>query len=188
MKLRTASRSLVPLALLCLLSACEGGSTPPPAVNLPPPGDVAAVPLGQPAGVIDTPPFSTLSTANPYADNPQAVVDGKSLYIKMNCASCHAYTGKGNMGPDLTDTYWRYGGLPIQIYQSIHNGRPQGMPAWGNALPPQEIWKLVAYIQSFGGSAPVSSYRNARQGASPGERIAPELLPAAAASRPRELQ
>jgi cytochrome c oxidase cbb3-type subunit 3 len=186
MKLWTALRNLVPLTLLCLLSACEGGSTPPPASNLPPPGEVAAVPLGQPAGEVDTPVASALSTANPYAGNPQAVVDGKALYIKMNCATCHAYTGKGNMGPDLTDAYWRYGGLPIQIYQSIHDGRPQGMPAWGNALPPQEIWKLVAYIQSFGGSVPVSSYREARLGASPGEQVAPELLPASASSRQRE--
>ncbi len=175
MKLRTAPcRLLLPCVLVCLLSACEGGSTPPSANNLPAPDDVAAVPLGQPAGMTDT-VVSALSTANPYADNPQAVSAGKALFIKMNCAGCHAYTAKGNMGPDLTDTYWRYGGLPIQIYKSIHDGRPQGMPAWGAALPPQEIWKLVAYIQSFGGSMPVSDYRHAREGDVPGEQVAPEL-------------
>ena len=56
------------------------------------------------------------------------------------------------MGPDLTDTEWRYGGLPVQIYKTIRDGRPQGMPAWGVALPPDDIWKLVAYVQSFGGT------------------------------------
>jgi mono/diheme cytochrome c family protein len=31
------------------------------------------------------------------------------------------------------------------------------MPAWGNALPPQTIWLLVAYIQSLGGSTAATS-------------------------------
>jgi cytochrome c oxidase cbb3-type subunit 3 len=94
----------------------------------------------------------------------------------MNCAGCHAYNGKGNMGPDLTDTYWRYGGLPVEIYKSIGEGRPQGMPAWGAALPPEDIWKLVAYIESFGGSVSAKDYEHARQGDQPGEQIAPEVL------------
>jgi cytochrome c oxidase cbb3-type subunit 3 len=79
------------------------------------------------------------------------------------------------MGPDLTDTYWRYGGLPAEIYQSIAQGRPQGMPAWGAALPPEDIWKLVAYIESFGGSVSVKDYEHARQGDQPGEQVAPEV-------------
>lgn len=186
MKLRTAAYRLFPVVLVCLLSACEGGSTPVPANNLPAPDDVAAVPLGQPAGMTDA-PVSALSMDNPYAGSPQAITAGKALYIKMNCAGCHAYTGKGNMGPDLTDTYWRYGGLPIQIYKSIHEGRPQGMPAWGAALPPQEIWELVAYIQSLGGSMPVSDYRHAREGDVPGEQVAPEAS-TPPPSRPRERQ
>lgn len=173
MKLRTASRSLLPVIIGCLLGACEGGNAPPPASNLPAPSELAAVPVGQPAGMTKSVP--ALSTANPYAGNPQAIAAGNALYIKMNCAGCHAYTGKGNMGPDLSDTYWRYGGLPVQIYKSIHDGRPQGMPAWGAALPPQEIWKLVAYIQSLGGSVPASDYRHAREGDVPGEQVAPEL-------------
>jgi len=133
----------------------------------------AAVPLGQLAGA----PYSVaaLSTPNPDHANPQAIEQGKQLYIQMNCAGCHAYNGKGNMGPDLTDSEWRYGGLPVQIYQSIFAGRPQGMPSWGAALPPAEIWKLVAYIQSFGGSVAVSDYEHARQGDQPGEQVAPEV-------------
>ena len=56
------------------------------------------------------------------------------------------------MGPNLTDAYWRYGGTPAAIYKSISEGRPQGMPSWGLALPSQEIWKIVAYIATLGGS------------------------------------
>jgi mono/diheme cytochrome c family protein len=48
------------------------------------------------------------------------------------------------------------------------------MPAWKRALPPDEIWKLVAYIQSLGGTVSVSNYEHARQGDRPGDLIAPE--------------
>jgi len=127
--------------------------------------------MGHIAGVLDSAALAR-SIPNPYRDNPQAVASGKALYVRMNCAGCHAYNAKGNMGPDLTDTYWRYGGLPAQIYSSIHDGRAKGMPAWGSQLPPQEIWKLVAYIQSFGGTYSTDGTpRNAQRA----ELVAPEL-------------
>jgi cytochrome c oxidase cbb3-type subunit 3 len=92
----------------------------------------------------------------------------------MNCAGCHGYTAEGAMGPDLTDTYWRYGGTPAEIYKSIYEGRPQGMPAWGRALPAREIWEVVAYIESLGGSFPAVDYQAARQGDKRHENAAPE--------------
>ncbi len=165
------------VALVALLSGCRGfqggSSAGTPTGGLPSRETVATVPLGQIAG---SPTLTTaaLSTPNPYEGNAQAIQQGKDLYLKMNCANCHAYTGKGNMGPDLTDTYWRYGGLPIQIYQTLVQGRPQGMPAWGEALPPEDIWKLVAFIQSLGGTVSVKDYLSARQGDRPGETTAPE--------------
>ena len=70
------------------------------------------------------------------ANDPQAVQQGHDLFIKMNCAGCHGYDAKGAMGPNLTDGYWRYGGVPAPIFNSIYEGRPQGMPAWNPALPP----------------------------------------------------
>ena len=87
----------------------------------------------------------------------------------MKCAGCHGYDAKGGMGPDRTDTEWRYGGTPIDIYTSISEGRPQGMPAWGNTLPPNTIWLLVSYIQSLGG---------AFTAAAPGEGEAPQAAAA----------
>ncbi len=58
------------------------------------------------------------------------------------------------MGPALNARGWRYGGTPGEIFNSIHDGRPKGMPAWGQRLPPQEIWRLTAYIESLGGALP----------------------------------
>jgi len=173
MLMRNVQPGIIALSvMLCACSHSEGGSSAgPPATGLPSAGEIVAVPMGHIAGVTDSAAMAR-SIPNPYQGNAQAVAAGKSLYIKMNCAGCHAYNAKGNMGPDLTDTYWRYGGLPVQIYQSIHDGRAQGMPAWGAALPPQEIWKLVAYIQSLGGTYSVDGTPRSGQRA---ELIAPEL-------------
>ena len=178
------------LAIATLLSSCSrssGGSTtevvaqPEPAANA-----IGDVPLGDVAGAAQ----STLATQfpNPYGNDPQAVQQGHELFVKMNCAGCHGYGAKGGMGPNLTDGYWRYGGVPASIFNSIYQGRPQGMPAWNPALPPQDIWKIVAYIQSLGGSYPASQYQAALQGDHKGDNVAPEvaatLPPDHAASTP----
>ena len=123
----------------------------------------ALIPLGDVAGVAAS-TISADAPANPESSDPNAVAEGHKLFISMNCAGCHGYDAKGGMGPNLTDTYWRYGGTPGQIYQSISSGRPQGMPSWGKKLPPRSIWQLTAYLQSLGGSFPANSYQAATQG------------------------
>jgi mono/diheme cytochrome c family protein len=113
------------------------------------------------------------SIRNPLEGQPEAISDGKRLFVQMNCAGCHGYDLGGNMGPNLKDNYWRYGGTPGAIYRSIASGHPQGMPAWGRALPPDQIWKLVAYIQSYGGSTPPADYQSALQGDQPAKSTSP---------------
>lgn len=129
---------------------------------LPPEGAAARIPLGDLAGSSQT----TLpdQIPNPLEHDASAVTDGQRLFGKMNCAGCHGYTGKGGMGPDLTDGHWRYGGTPVQIFKSIYEGRPQGMPAWGRALPQRSIWELTSYIESLGGSFPTGQYHAGQQG------------------------
>jgi cytochrome c oxidase cbb3-type subunit 3 len=108
------------------------------------------VPLGNPPGS----PIPGTDVKNPLMGDPATVEEGKTLYGAMNCAYCHNANGAGLIGPSLQGPGWRYGGSPIQIYASIHDGRPKGMPAWGRRLPSQEIWKIVAYIQTLGGASP----------------------------------
>jgi cytochrome c oxidase cbb3-type subunit 3 len=110
---------------------------------------------------------------NPFEGQASAVTAGKRLFVQMNCAGCHNYSLKGGMGPNLSDRYWRYGGTPAAIYQSIAGGRPQGMPAWYQALPPSEIWQLVTYIEWYGGTTPPAQYQSALQGdvSSPGPAV-----------------
>lgn len=164
-------------AALLALAACGhstgDSTTAAPAGTRPGMEVIAAVPLGDPAGVPESRLGPTIS--NPYGDNPQAVQQGHELFVRMNCAGCHGYDATGGMGPNLGDTYWRYGGSPAAIFKSIYEGRPQGMPAWNPALPPDEIWKLVAYIESLGGSYSAAQYEASIQGDRVGDNVAPEV-------------
>ncbi|HET9797919.1 MAG TPA: c-type cytochrome [Gemmatimonadaceae bacterium] len=130
--------------------------------GLPAEGALARVAIGDIAGVGN----NTLATQmkNPYSGDMAAIKQGQELFVGMNCAACHGYDLKGGMGPDLTDTYWRYGGSPAAIYKTIFEGRPQGMPAWGRSIPPALIWKVAAYIESKGGAFPARLADRGRQG------------------------
>jgi cytochrome c oxidase cbb3-type subunit 3 len=52
------------------------------------------------------------------------------------------------MGPDLTDNSWMYGGKAGEIYHTVAEGTPRGMPAWKDKMTADEIWQVVSYIQS----------------------------------------
>jgi len=183
-----AAAALAVVSVLAL-AGCDhsrGGSTVGPPVQASnAPEAIISLPLGDIAGA--TP--NAASVPNPYGNSPEAAQQGQALFVKMNCAGCHGYGAKGGMGPNLTDTYWRYGGTPVLIFKSIYEGRPQGMPAWNPSLPPEEIWKLVAYIESLGGAYQASQTQAAMQGDRVGDNVAPEvqrtLSPSASASGPR---
>jgi cytochrome c oxidase cbb3-type subunit 3 len=88
-----------------------------------------------------------------YDDNAYGTSEGQTLFAQMNCVGCHSHGG-GGMGPALMDDRWIYGSRPDQIYASIAEGRPNGMPTWKNRLTPRQIWQLVAYVRSLSGLTP----------------------------------
>jgi cytochrome c oxidase cbb3-type subunit 3 len=90
----------------------------------------------------------TPDSPNPLSGNGAAAAQGKLLFGQMNCAGCHAYDLTGGMGPDLTDDNWLYGGKPGEIFHTIAEGTPRGMPTWKDKLTAEQIWQLVTYIQS----------------------------------------
>jgi cytochrome c oxidase cbb3-type subunit 3 len=175
-------QAALPLAALVTLGACRrdsqdvrGGDEGDVAIpqqtaatrvtdttGLPMAGALPRIAIGDLAGVGNNTLDATV--ANPYENDMAAIKAGNDRFVQMNCAACHGYDLKGGMGPDLTDTYWRYGGSPAEIYKSIFEGRPQGMPAWGRALPAADIWKIVTYIESKGGAFPAALADRARQG------------------------
>jgi cytochrome c oxidase cbb3-type subunit 3 len=83
---------------------------------------------------------------NPAQGDPQATNRGMRYFVNFNCNGCHADNGGGGMGPSLSNNIFTYGSEPENIYLSIYQGRPNGMPAWGAVLPDAIIWDLVTYI------------------------------------------
>jgi cytochrome c oxidase cbb3-type subunit 3 len=104
-------------------------------------------------GFVPGPPQPDVTASNAYLHNAYAVSQGEQLYLQMNCVGCH-FHGGGGIGPPLMDDEWIYGGQPENIYQSIEEGRPNGMPAWGSRLSSDQIWKLTAYVMSLSGRLP----------------------------------
>lgn len=92
----------------------------------------------------------------PYEGNAYAIAEGQRLYTSMNCVGCH-FHGGGGIGPPLMDDFWLYGNQPAQVYQTIVEGRPNGMPSFGGKIPPQQVWQIVAYVRSLSGLQPMDA-------------------------------
>jgi mono/diheme cytochrome c family protein len=86
---------------------------------------------------------------NPYEGSAAAVANGAKLFVAYNCVDCHGADGSGAMGPSLADGRWHFGGSPGEVFESIYQGRPEGMPAWGSILSPDQVWILVTYVRSL---------------------------------------
>jgi len=93
---------------------------------------------------------------NPYNSSGYDISEGQRLYNWYNCVGCHA-NGGGGFGPPLIKTQWIYGGEPANIFATIVEGRPNGMPSWGARIPAYQIWQIVAYVRSMNGDQPRSA-------------------------------
>ncbi len=91
-----------------------------------------------------------------YEKSAYHVGEGSRLFRWYNCSGCHA-NGGGGMGPPLIDPVWIYGSEIEQIYGTILEGRPNGMPSFRGKLTDDQIWELAAYVRSLGGFNPKSS-------------------------------
>jgi cytochrome c oxidase cbb3-type subunit III len=106
--------------------------------------------------------------AKAYYNNADAVNNGKRLFSLYNCSGCHS-AGGGGMGPSLMDDEWIYGSRLEQIHQTLVEGRPNGMPAWGGKVPDEQLWQLATYVRSLSLPATLA----AQQGDTPGQSPAP---------------
>lgn len=157
-------RSIVVAMAVVATAACERESRPfhvlAPASS---PVDLKGVPSFEPGpadpaggGVrhVTAPPSPSAApdhrVRNPYEANAYGIAQGQRLFTWMNCTGCHAHGG-GAIGPPLIDSEWVYGGEPQDIFTSIAQGRPNGMPAYGERLNSDQIWQLAAYVQALSG-------------------------------------
>jgi cytochrome c oxidase cbb3-type subunit III len=95
--------------------------------------------------------------ANPVTDEmllrllqePAFVAEGKAIFTDATkCALCHRADGGGSIGPNLTDEFWVYGSRPMDIYESILEGRPGGMlphKAYGTGF----VQRATVYVLSI---------------------------------------
>ena len=76
------------------------------------------------------------------------------------CSGCHSGAGRGRKGSDLTDSRWIHGHTDADIARVIQNGVPNTtMKKLGDALKPEQISKLIAYIRSLARSLGESTWK-----------------------------
>jgi cytochrome c oxidase cbb3-type subunit III len=78
--------------------------------------------------------------------DPAVLAEGKQIFT-TTCVACHAASGGGIVGPNLTDEYWLHGGAPDQIFTTVRDGVAiKGMPAWGPQLGITRVQAVTAYV------------------------------------------
>jgi cytochrome c oxidase cbb3-type subunit 3 len=138
---------LLAISVALLLSGCYREERPlptsPPGASPPAPLRISSVQPGE--------SLPGASTSNPLEENAYATSQGKRLFKQFNCNGCHGGAGGGDSGPPLMDDKWIYGHDPANIFASIMQGRPNGMPSFGGHIPEEQAWQIVAYIRSMSG-------------------------------------
>src|SRR3954451_22814422 len=124
------------------------------------------------------PPQSGPTLPGYYEESAYAVSEGKRLFSQYNCSGCHA-NGGGGIGPPLMDNYFIYGSEPQNIFTTIIEGRPNGMPSFRNRIPEYQVWELVSYVRSMSGLLPkdVAPSRSDRLYVRPPEQSMPKQTP-----------
>ena len=147
---RTRALGAIALVALGAVTACDREQRrfreSPPAAT---PSGVVRMGSLQPGAPRDT----TTRVSNPYENNAYAISEGQRLFGWYNCSGCHS-NGGGGMGPPLMDDKWIYGSAPENIYQTIIEGRPNGMPSFAGKIPSPQVWEIVSYVRSLSGLTP----------------------------------
>lgn len=89
-------------------------------------------------------PFDGLGLADPrLAATGDAVQDGRALFFRYGCTSCHGLNGQGGtLGPDLD------GASASEIGRAVREG-PKGMPFYSTSqLSDEELEKIIAFLKS----------------------------------------
>jgi cytochrome c5 len=86
---------------------------------------------------------------NPVPSTARSIAEGKKLYEK-HCIPCHGVSGKGGVGPDLTDETWIHGNTDGEIFHVVTEGvTGTAMKGFKKELPEEQRWKLVNFIKSL---------------------------------------
>ena len=141
-----SARAIVMWTLVVVVSGCERESRPVDKLG------AAMTQKETLTSLYAGPVPNDIASVSPFQQNAWGMSEGKRLFTFYNCSGCHS-NGGGGMGPALMDDKWIYGSQPINIFSSIVEGRPNGMPAWRNKISDAQVWQIVAYVQSMSGQA-----------------------------------
>jgi cytochrome c oxidase cbb3-type subunit 3 len=147
--------NLAPLLLVAAVSACQRVGQADLRANEQGPSartQISAGDLAHAAGVDPGihPQVVFGDVHNPYNGNAGAAAEGRELFVQYNCSGCHGGRAGGGMGPNLRDSAWIYGNSDAQLFGTIVEGRPNGMPTWGPKISSDQIWKIITYIRTLG--------------------------------------
>jgi cytochrome c oxidase cbb3-type subunit 3 len=82
---------------------------------------------------------------------------GKAIFTNPErCVTCHRPDAGGNVGPNLTDDYWIYGGSIKDLFKTIKYGTTKGMRSWKDDLSSKQIAQVASYVKSLHGTNPVN--------------------------------
>lgn len=86
---------------------------------------------------------------NPFTGNPEAIKEGRGLYLQHGCSGCHGVMGGGGMAMPLLDETWKFGSSDEVLFRLIKGEIAEStMPkVW--QLEPDQVWKILAYIRSL---------------------------------------
>jgi len=173
--MRILAKIGVPLTFAIVLCACEREQrifrNPPPAEQTLNTIQVSGLNPG-------ANPIATPVPPNTYEESAYAVAEGQKLFDQYNCSGCH-FHGGGGIGPPLMDNNWIYGSEPGNIFATIMQGRPNGMPSFRGRIPDDQIWQIAAYVRSLAGltSKDAAPSRNDDLNPHPAENRLPATVP-----------
>jgi glucose/arabinose dehydrogenase len=130
------------------------------------------LPVHSQTGSFHDAPLSVEKDKNPYAGQADALVAGKQVYTR-NCGVCHGVGGEGTGNvPPLANGKAQSAPAGAVFWYITRGDVDNGMPSWA-ALPEQQRWQVVSYIQSLKGSevpkaeAPAAQATSAKSNAPP---------------------
>ncbi len=108
---------------------------------------------------------------NPFTDKPEAIEEGRKLYLANSCNGCHGGNGGGGMCPPLTNEVWVYGSDDDTLFRLITLGTKElqatgrkrkgtegvvgPMPPYADIITDEEkLWKIIAFIRSVYNGSP----------------------------------
>ncbi len=86
-----------------------------------------------------------------YMTNDEWMTAAEGMFVG-NCSQCHAADGGGNVGPNLTDDYYKNVSEPADIFTVITDGvTGTGMNAWKDRMSEPQRILLSAYVARLRG-------------------------------------